>query len=233
MSVAKFIGFAFGFAALADVVVYLSGGLTDAFVALVWGLIRMYTPAAAAALSGYKWYRLRRSLGLRLVAFYLLAPLTVFAAVGLYAAFLMASGLYNPSILMASVASPSIPLDPTMVLLLVLLNAYIAAITVNALFAFGEEVGWRGFLQERFEQYGLGFVKASLAVGVVWGLWHASAIILLGYNYPDNRLLGVLLFTAFTTALSLPHAVLKNLSSSVLPASSLHGAVNALWATTC
>ncbi|MCS7129695.1 MAG: CPBP family intramembrane metalloprotease, partial [Candidatus Caldarchaeum sp.] len=54
----------------------------------------------------------------------------------------------------------------------------------------------------------------------------------LGYNYPDNRLLGVLLFTAFTTALSLPHAVLKKLSSSILPASSLHGAVNALWSTT-
>ncbi|MEM2972692.1 MAG: CPBP family intramembrane glutamic endopeptidase [Candidatus Caldarchaeum sp.] len=231
MGVLVFVVVAFGLAALLDVFVFLSGGLRGQDVVLVWGVVRMYTPAAAALLSGYKWYRVRRSIGLRLVAVYLLAPATVFAALGLFVVLLTASGNYNPDRLMGLFASLQVPLDAATALLLVSVNAYTAAITLNALFAFGEEVGWRGFLQERLEAAGLGFVKASVAVGAVWGLWHASAIILLGYNYPDNRLAGVVLFPLFTASLSIPHAAVKKLSSSILPAASLHGAVNALWST--
>lgn len=38
----------------------------------------------------------------------------------------------------------------------------------------GEEVGWRGFLQSVFERQ-RGVVGSSLAVGVIWGLWHVPA----------------------------------------------------------
>ncbi len=60
------------------------------------------------------------------------------------------------------------------------------------------------------------------------GIWHASTIILLGYNYPENRLVGAFLFTLFTAAASIPHSYVGKISSSILPAASLHGAVNAL-----
>ena len=36
---------------------------------------------------------------------------------------------------------------------------------------FGEEFGWRGYLLPRFARK-LGVVRALLAVGVIWGIWH-------------------------------------------------------------
>ncbi|MCS7133928.1 MAG: CPBP family intramembrane metalloprotease, partial [Candidatus Caldarchaeum sp.] len=220
-----------GLAFLVDVVVFVGGGLTDSFVGLVWGFVRMYTPAAAAAFAGYRWYRIRRNVTGVLVATYLMSPLLAFAALLLYAVFLYVTGFFQPNLLLQLFKSLPIPLDPVLITVLLVVNSYVAALTINAVFAFGEEVGWRGFLQEWFEARGIGFIKSSLLVGVVWGLWHSSAIVLFGYNYPENRLMGVFLFTAFTTSVSIPHAMVKKLSSSVLPAASLHGAINAVWAT--
>ena len=37
--------------------------------------------------------------------------------------------------------------------------------------AFGEEVGWRGFAQPQLERR-TSFLRASLAVGAVWAIWH-------------------------------------------------------------
>lgn len=51
--------------------------------------------------------------------------------------------------------------------------------TVNAVFAFGEEFGWRGYLLWELAPWG--FWRASFAIGVVWGLWHAP-IIVAGYR---------------------------------------------------
>ena len=50
--------------------------------------------------------------------------------------------------------------------------------------AFGEEVGWRGWLLTSLRP--LGTWPALIIVGVIWGLWHAP-LILLGYNFarPD------------------------------------------------
>lgn len=47
--------------------------------------------------------------------------------------------------------------------------------TVNAVFAFGEEFGWRGYLL--WELAPLAFWKASLAIGALWGVWHAPVIV--------------------------------------------------------
>lgn len=60
--------------------------------------------------------------------------------------------------------------------------------TVNAIFAFGEEFGWRGYLLWELAPWG--FWKASFAIGAVWGLWHAP-IIVAGYNYPSFSIIGV------------------------------------------
>jgi membrane protease YdiL (CAAX protease family) len=38
---------------------------------------------------------------------------------------------------------------------------------------------------------------AIIVSGAVWGIWHAPAI-LMGHNYPDHRLLGVVLMVGFT-----------------------------------
>jgi membrane protease YdiL (CAAX protease family) len=89
--------------------------------------------------------------------------------------------------------------------------------------AFGEEYGWRGYLQG--ELIKMGRVRGILLVGVIWGLWHAP-IIAMGHNYPGYPVLGILLMTLYTIALGflLGYAVLK--SGSVWLAAFLHGLNN-------
>ncbi|MFV0393206.1 MAG: CPBP family intramembrane glutamic endopeptidase [Coprobacillaceae bacterium] len=59
---------------------------------------------------------------------------------------------------------------------------------------FGEEIGWRGYLQplllNRFESP----LKTSIILGVMWGLWHAG-------DYGEG--IGFLLFVVFTICLSI------------------------------
>jgi membrane protease YdiL (CAAX protease family) len=89
--------------------------------------------------------------------------------------------------------------------------------------AFGEEYGWRGYLQG--ELIKIGRARGVLLVGVIWGLWHAP-IIAMGHNYPGYPVLGILLMALYTIALGflLGYAVLK--SGSVWLAAFLHGLNN-------
>lgn len=43
-----------------------------------------------------------------------------------------------------------------------------------------EEIGWRGFLLDRF-QLRWGAVTASILVGIVWLVWHAPLFVMAGY----------------------------------------------------
>jgi uncharacterized protein (TIGR03382 family) len=105
-----------------------------------------------------------------------------------------------------------------------LLQAVGAGLTVNALFAFGEEVGWRGFMFKAL--HGRGFWSVSLLTGVAWGFWHAP-VILQGYNYPQHPLLGVPLFAVFCVLLSPLHTLVRERGGSVWHAAVLHGTFNA------
>lgn len=62
-----------------------------------------------------------------------------------------------------------------------LVQGFIAGVTVNAIAGFGEELGWRGFLLKAFKE--MNFLKASVVIGFIWGIWHAP-LILMGHNYP-------------------------------------------------
>jgi membrane protease YdiL (CAAX protease family) len=88
---------------------------------------------------------------------------------------------------------------------------------------FGEEYGWRGYLQT--ELFKLGRRRGVVVLGIIWGAWHWP-IILMGYNYPGHPLPGVVLMTLYTTglAIALGYAVLR--SGSVLLSSYLHGLNN-------
>ena len=62
---------------------------------------------------------------------------------------------------------------------------------------FGEEYGWRIYLQDLVtDLYGRRF--GVLMVGVIWGLWHAP-VVLYGWTYPGYGVLGILVFVVFTT----------------------------------
>jgi membrane protease YdiL (CAAX protease family) len=104
-----------------------------------------------------------------------------------------------------------------------LAQGLVAGLTINAVAGFGEELGWRGLLQQ--ELAFLGFWRSSLLIGFIWGLWHAP-IIIQGYNYPQHPVAGVFMMIAMTTLLGPIFSYFRVKSGSVLTAAVAHGTFN-------
>lgn len=121
----------------------------------------------------------------------------------------------------ARVAIEALPIHPVW---LGIPQAVIAGATLNAVFAFGEEVGWRGWLHRELAP--LGFWPSSLLTGVLWGFWH-TPLILQGHNYPTQRSAGVFLFVVVCVLLSPLLAELRDRGQSVWVAAVFHGTFNA------
>ena len=100
----------------------------------------------------------------------------------------------------------------------------LAGLTINGLFAFGEEYGWRGVLADELRP--LGSARANLLTGVLWGLWHAPIIILMGHNYGSEWGWGIPVMVAWTTPLAFLLSWVRERSDSVLAPAILHGAYN-------
>ena len=100
---------------------------------------------------------------------------------------------------------------------------------LNALLAtpllWGEEFGWRGYLQLRL--FPGRPLRAAVATGVIWGLWHLP-INLRGYNFPGQPLLGMLVFTVGTVLLSIIFGWLRQRTGSIWAPSLGHAATNAV-----
>jgi len=116
----------------------------------------------------------------------------------------------------------TLPISPV---LLTLIQALVAGITVNAIAAFGEELGWRGFLLNEFK--GMNFAKASLIIGFIWGIWHAP-FILMGHNYPQHPQIGVLMMIILCILLTPMLLYITIKSKSVIAAAIMHGTMNAI-----
>lgn len=113
--------------------------------------------------------------------------------------------------------------EPSTVLIGLFFVSLIVGPTINGIFGFGEELGWRGYLLPKLMP--LGKPVAYTLGGILWGLWHAP-LILLGFNYPGYPLLGVLWMCALTTALGIfLNEMTLRYKSSIL-AGSIHGAFN-------
>jgi uncharacterized protein len=75
----------------------------------------------------------------------------------------------------------------------------ISAPLINSFFTFGEEYGWRGYLQPKLMP--LGVRRAMLLLGLIWGVWHWPVIFMgyeYGFDYPGAPFVGPLLFLVFT-----------------------------------
>ncbi len=92
---------------------------------------------------------------------------------------------------------------------------------------FGEEYGWRGFLQDELSP--LGKRRTALIVGLFWGLWHFPIILSGVHTYPSTILglgLGLVFFALWGVVQS--YAVYK--TGSIWVAAFLHGVVNSVYA---
>lgn len=92
---------------------------------------------------------------------------------------------------------------------------------------FGEETGWRGFLQPTLQR-GVPVRRATLTVAAIWGLWHAPLFLLdsgLGEMSPAM----IPVWAGALTAGAVVLAWLHNHTSSVLAVAIWHGTYN--WAT--
>jgi membrane protease YdiL (CAAX protease family) len=114
---------------------------------------------------------------------------------------------------------------PAIFFFLQLGQVLVAGYTINALFAFGEEFGWRGFLLKALGNKKL--LPVSLITGAVWGLWHFP-LILLGHNYPQHPAAGVGMMVVWCILLSPVMTYITLKSKSVIAAAIFHGTLNAI-----
>lgn len=119
----------------------------------------------------------------------------------------------------------NLPVPGWVLLPLMLILSVIPGVTINLIFAFGEELGWRGLMLAETKH--LGYWRSALVIGVAWGLWHAP-IILMGLNYPESPYWGVGMMILFCIAASLVMNGLAMRSGSIVGASAFHGVLNAI-----
>lgn len=116
-------------------------------------------------------------------------------------------------------------MTPAFMIITTVISGLLAGATINALFAFGEEYGWRNYLVSALKEKK--FVCASIFIGIVWGIWHFP-LILLGHNYPQHSVAGVFMMVIFCVLASFVELYLVLKAKSVFPAAIFHGTINAV-----
>lgn len=105
----------------------------------------------------------------------------------------------------------------------IMLIASIVVGLLNIPFALGEEVGWRGFMEKYVY---LTNVKKYIFIGAVWGVWHAP-LILIGFNYGEHNLLGILMMVIACISLSFYFSQALHRTNSLMVPTIMHGLINA------
>ncbi len=110
-------------------------------------------------------------------------------------------------------------------------SSLIYAPIINAFFAVGEEVGWRGYLTPTLQKK-FGKKPGLLIAGVIWGVWHAPVICLAGYEYGTGYwgapVTGVLLFCVITIAMGILLSYLYDKTQSIWIPAICHGSINGM-----
>lgn len=226
----------------------LSGSVAAAGIAQAVTALSMWAPAAglflAKKLTGggrVLYYSMRPKLrgNIRWYLAAVLVPLAA-AALGGVVYFLVFPSSFDPTLsALSQMIAPAMggtnPLGDALLPVLLITQLF-SGLTIgpliNMFFAFGEEVGWRGFLYPALRQK-LSPFAAHLAVGAIWGLWH-TPINMMGHNYGIGYWgypwVGILAMCFFTFGGGVFLSWLTTKTGSVWPAALGHGAINALAA---
>jgi membrane protease YdiL (CAAX protease family) len=252
--VTLFVAIAYGVAWAVSLYIYWTGGLTanaqEGTLPGSWRLLLlvvggiMTAPALAHVLTRWMtregWQglylspRLRQGWPMWAAAWLLPAVCTAFGALVYFALW---PGYFDPNLgmlremLAASEAQTgqSIPLPAETILLIQFAQGILLAPILNALPTFGEEFGWRAYLALKLLP--LGWRKAMILMGIIWGVWHWPLIAMghnYGQDYPGAPWAGMLLFVWFAFVVGTMLAWLSLRGGSVWPAVIGHGALNGI-----
>lgn len=168
-------------------------------------------------------------LNLRRWPYYVVAWLLPIPVVAAITAIAIVVGAGAPDFTMEraieALAAEGRPLPITTHNVWVLAGGALASAIPAALVLWGEEFGWRGYLQKRL--YPEQPVRAAVLVGIIWSVWHFPAIVR-GFNFPDHPILGLLVFPVGGVLVSIIFAWLQQRSGSIWCPSLAHASTNGL-----
>ncbi|MEJ5308707.1 MAG: CPBP family intramembrane glutamic endopeptidase [Anaerolineae bacterium] len=247
-----FLALAFGLAWAGALLIFITGGLANSpFTYLILTVGYMGAPAIAHVLTRvithegwdalYLKPELRREWPYWVAAWLLPGVLTI---VGILVFFVLFPQYYDPDLTMtkqtletqlaaqaAATGQPVQEIDPWAFAISQTIMALILAPLLNAFATFGEEFGWRAYLQPKLQP--LGGRKMMLAMGVIWGVWHWPVIAMghnYGLDYPGAPWGGMLMMVWFTLLIGTLLGWLALRAGSVWPAVIGHAAINGIAA---
>jgi membrane protease YdiL (CAAX protease family) len=194
-----------------------------------------FSPAVSAIVTKLVYQRNLRGLGwgwgkTRYQVSAVLLPL-VLGLVGFCLAWLTVGGFYDSSFIAEtrSGIADSLGFDPTSPYVVMLILVFVSG-TVGLLlpgfFAFGEELGWRGFLVPELYKHA-NFTKTALISGLIWSVFHYPLVIgLEADELGVNTVYLLLTATIGGIGLSTIMAWLRLKSGSVWTAVLFHAALN-------
>jgi uncharacterized protein len=241
-----FLGFAFGIAWIAGLIIYLTGGLTNSpqiapgvsLALVLLATVYMGAPALGNVLTRLITHEGWKDTGLRpnfrqgwrfwLAGWFLPVAMTLSGAAVFFALFPQYFDASLPYLRQLSAASPKMAsLTPWTLAIIQLAQAILIAPIINSIATFGEEFGWRAYLLPKLMP--LGGRKAMLLTGAIWGIWHWPVIFMgyeYGFNYPGYPWAGPLLFIWIAFGLGIFLGWLALRGKSVWPAVIGHAAIN-------
>ena len=245
-----FLVITFGLAWGISLIIYLTGGLENSPVLIpgtpitlaiiLLAIPVMWSPAIGNILTRLITKEGRENLYLRphfkrswrywLAAWFLPGILTL---VGMGIFFLLFPDTFDSSLgtlqAMLDASGTDININLWVITAVQIIQAMLLAPIANSLATFGEEFGWRGYLQPKLMP--LGGRKAMLLMGVIWGVWHWP-IILMGHNYgldyPGAPFLGPLAMVWFCVVMGIFLGWVTLKSNTVWPAVIGHAAINGI-----
>lgn len=172
----------------------------------------------------------KRSIKWFVFAWFAPVILTVLGAV-VY--FLIYPEQYDPSMgyMADAMAASGVAATPRMLRLILvsqIVSGILLAPLLNAVFCFGEEWGWRGYLLPKMQEK-LPMLPMLLINGIIWGLWHAP-LTAIGHNYGMGYwgwpVTGILAMCAFCIVMGVIFSYITIKTGSCLPAMLAHGSLN-------